>query len=82
MHRTDICDRLGFVFPGLFARADGPLLVGQASVLPSVHTLHRGGTYRYAAAPVSPPFVFIFAPTLVLRPVLRLPARLPDGAAQ
>lgn len=33
VHRTDVCDRLGFVFLGLFARADGPLFPGLGASL-------------------------------------------------
>lgn len=48
MHRADMCDTLGFVLLEQMARGS------RASPLPSVHTPHRRGTYRYAAAPVSP----------------------------
>lgn len=81
------------MFPALACSSRWPavsLKVGQASVLPSVHILHRGETYRYAAAPVSPCFYFVLLPRLLYIPFyiplllhsLSLAASLPDGAAR
>lgn len=72
VRRIDVCDRVWVVFPALACSSRWPavsLRVGQASVLPSVHILHRGETYRYAAAPVSPCFYFVLLPRSLYIPL-------------
>lgn len=89
VHRTDICDRLGFVFLGLFARADGPLFSGLAASL-RPHSAPQGHLSIRSCTCSPPPRLYSFLlPRLLNVPLYiplsflprSLPARLPDGAA-